>query len=1139
MFAFLKRLLKPPAAAGKNSDALYLEKLTFHEDDRKSFLNFFIVNFRVVILLIIMLTGVGIFSFLKTPREMNPEVKIAMGFVSTAYPGASPADVEELVTKKLETKISGLTGIKKIESSSMSSYSLITVTFESTVDLNDAIRKLTDKVNEAQPDLPAEANKSTVKEVSMSDRSIITFALSGSLDPYVLRRTGDDLADKLEQLPGVREVKVSGGEQREFEIAYDPAKLNYYGLSLDAANAVVKAANVAYPAGNFEGARYVYPVRTDGRFWSAAALADLPITHGDDGSVVYLKDLGQVSEKAVSRTVYARASLKGGVARPAVTIEIIKRSGGNIMDVVASARAVVARQAAATPGLTYDVTTNESKKIGEQFNQLSHDLALTIILVFGVLFLIIGVKEAFVAGIAIPLVFFATFGVMLWQGLSLNFLSTFALLLSLGLLVDDAIVVVSATKMYLRTGKFTPEEAVLLVLKDFKVVLTTTTLTTVWAFVPLLLTTGIIGSYIRTVPITVSTTLIVSLIVALIINHPLAAVLERVRLTRRSFWLTYVALFAGAALCLVTGAAVGAVVGGLLTVLLVVMMRWYFGRGRELLVRNATLMAREWKDDNLIKRKLADADHDDGSLSSRFLRGIVHLDAALPWYDRSLRRLLATRKTRLATVGGIVAVLLVAILLPVLGIVKTEFFPKSDGQTIYLNYRGPTGLKLDETDKVARQVEAKLRTYPEIENFQTLVGTHRGASSLAAAGDSPELFAVIITLVPEESRTTASFDFADRVRTDLKDAARDGTLTVESESSGPPSGAAFQAKISGDDLTVLSKEAAELKSLAEGIPGVTNVENSMRPAPAEYTFTLDPVLLERNSLSASYVGAIMRAAISGVEVTKVMRDEKQISVTARVDKRLLPDLKAVQDLEILNAKKQVVALKDVAKIELRPAVATITRVDQHRTVSLSATINATTTSTEVLAEFQRRLAAHGPLPDGYTISYGGENEANAESVTSILYAMIVAIALIIATLVIQFNSFTQAAIVVAAIPLSLIGVFFGLAVSRVSLSFPGLIGVLALFGIVVKNSIILVDKINLNLRSGIPFEDALVDAGKSRFEAIFITSICTILGILPITLSNPMWQGLGSTIIFGLSVSSFLTLFIVPTLYAMLIKKED
>jgi len=377
---------------------------------------------------------------------------------------------------------------------------------------------------------------------------------------------------------------------------------------------------------------------------------------------------------------------------------------------------------------------------------------------------------------------------------------------------------------------------------------------------------------------------------------------------------------------------------------------------------------------------------------------------------------------------------------------------------------------------------------------------------------------------------------ADKIRADLSD-IKAAKITVESLAGGPPFGAAFEAQIKGDDLQVLDKIANDLEVYLRSIPEVVSTDISLKESPADYTFTLDPARLELYSLNAAYVGSTLRMAISGTEVTTVLRDGKEIKVIARFAKDKIPTLESIQNLQIINLKKQPVFLKDVAKIELKPSVETITRIDQKRTVILNAGLKGGANSTLVLKEFQEKIKDY-QFPNNYEISYGGENEQNQESVLSIIRAMAVAFVLIISTLVIQFNSFKKAAIVLTTIPLALIGVFFGLALAGINLSFPGLIGILALFGIVVKNAIILVDKINLNLRSGIPFKDAIVDAGKSRLEAIFITSICTIFGILPITLSNEMWQALGGSVIFGLMLSSFMTLFIVPTLFMTFIKDK-
>ena len=1126
----------------KSSDQRYLDQLEFKPELRKTWLNFFVVNFRVVVLLIILLTGWGIFSYTKLPRESNPEVKIPFALIATVYPGAAPTDVEELVTKKIETGISGVKGIKKITSSSSNSFSAISVEFDTSENQDDAIRRLRDKLTSIK-DLPADANDPELNEISFDDTPILSLSLTGPYDGFTLRNYADEIKDELEKLSGVREVKISGGDEKEFEIAYDPQKLSGYGLSATLANQAVSSSNIAFPGGNFEGNEFNYPIRVDNRFFTAEKLRNIPIFHGTNNSIIYLKDIASVEEKAIKRTVYSRFSISGSEPKEAVNVDIIKKTGGSIIETVAKSRAIVdAKIKTFAPGVLYAATTDFSKLIQKDFTQLTHDFLITLTLVFLTLFLIVGLKEAIVAGLAIPLVFFATFGVMNLTGISLNFLSIFSLILALGLLVDDAIVVVSATKQYLKSGKFTPEEAVLLVLNDFKVVLTSTTLATTWAFLPLLFATGIIGSFIKSIPITVSVTLIASLLIALMINHPLAAVLERIRLTRKAFWI-YFGLFSALTAYLFWQKNIYTIVLGVAFIFILFLVgKWYAHEGKKKLVENKKLMELEWQDDEKIKEKLrCQGVCEDEDFISRLIHGIIHFDAIIPLYEKYLRLLVSTKKRRLTVIFATLALFLFAIALPITGIVQTEFFPASDEDNIYLTFEAPIGLNLDKTNELAIRIEEKLLSYPEISNFSTVVGRPGispnnggggGASSVTHLGGT------VITLQEKEKRTITSYGLAKNIREDMQSISG-ATIKVEAPGGGPPSGNAFEARIIGDDLQVLDIIAADLRPILAGISGVVDIDTSLKPAPAEYTFMLDSAKMELYDLNAVLIGSTVRMAISGTQISTVIRDTKEIEVNARFLEERLPDLSAVENLQITNLKGQPVFLKDVAKIELKPSVGTITHIDQKKAVLLSAGVEGKTIPASVVSEFQKKVASGYKLPEGYEIIYGGENEQNAESVASIINAMVIAMALILSTLIIQFNSFKQSVIVLVTLPLALIGVFIGMAFFQITLSFPGLIGILALFGIVVKNAIILIDKINLNIKSNIPFFESVVDAGKSRIEAIFITSICTIFGIIPITLSNETWRALGSTVIFGLILSSFLTLFIVPALYLTLVKEKE
>lgn len=1134
----LDESLEAPLASEEmtTTDQLYLEKLTFHPRLRRSWLNFFVTRYRVVLMIIVFLTALGVYAYTQLPRESNPEVKIPYAAVVTVYPGASPSDIEELVTKKLEAGISGIKGVKQITSTSQNSSSMIMVEFDAKEDLEGAIRKLRDEVVSLKGRLPADALEPVVQEISVDDTPIWTFSLSGPYDGFALRDMATQIKDELERVSSIREVLVSGGDERQFQVDYDSSKLSFYHLSPAVANNAIAARNSAIPAGMFEGEEYSYAIRTDGQIGSLTDLQNTPLWHSPEGAIIYLKDVATVSEAAIKKTSYSRLSQEGSEPQNSITFQVIKKTGGNIIEAVDEGEMRLQNKLKELPsGLSYSTTLDMSEMVEQDFNQLAHDFLMTIILVFTILFLIVGIKEAFVAGLAIPLVFFGTFAVMLYSGISLNFLSLYSLILALGLLVDDAIVVVSATKQYLKSGKFTPEEAVLLVLNDFKGVLTTTTLTTVWAFLPLLLVSGIMGEYLKSIPITVSTTLILSLIIALIINHPLAAVLERIRFTKSAFLISVISLLAAATLFGIYGGTIGLIVGGLLLIITFVFLRWYWQGGRTAIYRNSKLVAEEWEDDNKIKLKLAtQAQKKNNNLLTRILHGVIHFDRILPVYERYLRRVVSTKKARRRFIGVASILFIIALSFPISGLVKYEFFPKSDFEYMFIDIEAPSGLKLSETDKIVSEVESRLVTYPEIRNFSTVVGVSSNSSFIGTGSSGSSKASITIRLKPLADRELRSYELADKMNGDFQDIVS-AKVTITSLEGGPPAGAPFEAQIQGDELPELERIAKDLAQILGKINGVASTELSLKETPADYTFILDPARLELYDLNAAYVGSTLRLAISGMEVTTVLDEGEEIKVIAQVAENKLDSLEALQNFQITNLKGQPVFLKDVAKVELKPATASISRIDQRRSVSLTATLTAQGNSTQVFQDFQR-LTKDYQMPSGYEIKYGGVSQENTDSVTSMAQAMIVAFLLIIITLIIQFNSFKQTAIILVTIPLALIGVSFGLAIVRIPLSMPGLIGVLALFGIVVKNAIILVDKMNLNLRSGIPFLEAVIDAGKSRLEAIFITSLSTIFGLLPITLSSDMWRALGTSVISGLLLSSFLTLFMVPTLYVALVK---
>ncbi|MCC6643913.1 efflux RND transporter permease subunit [Candidatus Peregrinibacteria bacterium] len=1124
----------------QNSDSLYLQQLEFKPRYNKIFLNFFLKNVRVIYLMIIGILLWGVVSFGGLTLESNPEVKIPFGVISVALPGASPSDVEELVIKKIENKVVNLSGIKTVNSTASNGFGTVSVEFRAEEDLKDAIRRLRDAVDTVRAELPTDATDPVVNEVSFDNTPVWTMVVSGPYDNFTLRRFADDIDEELSKLAGTSDVIVSGGDIAEIRVSYDPTKLDLYGLTMDQINATIRSSNLAMPLGELDLGSFRYNLRVDSKFQSVADLRNLPIS-SIDNSIIYLKDVATVVERAQERESSTLFSVNGSKPQNAITISVTKKTGASIVELSDQGKAKIDQLKAdkLPQNLSIETTYDVAETIREDFNNLFSEGTNTILLVTFILFLFVGLKEAFTAGIVIPLVFATTFGLMLIFGQTLNFLSLFSLILSLGLLVDDAIVVVQATKQYMATGKFTPEQAVLLVFKDFFALILTTSLTTIFAFLPLVLASGIIGQFIRSIPIVVTLTLIASTIIALIINHPMAAILERFRPTRIHFKLLILLLLAGAIATLSN-----IIMAVALIVIVVALLIWYFISLKKALINNEELLIREEAFPELIKEKLHHHYSEDvpKTFWTKLTTGVVRLEKILPIYESILRWLMDKKSHSYFAI--ILAILLFAgaAALPATGILKSEFLPASDEELMYIDVEGSPGMSIADTTKVVEQVEAILLQEKVIHHFSEVIGEagvniSGGISSGGGAKTQTNRAQFAVNLVPEDERPDLkSYQYASELRKKVE-AVEGAKVTLQELRGGPPAGADFEVKFTGEDMNALQKIANEYKVYLAEIPGTVNEKTSLNLSPGEITFQLKPEEMQLRGITSAQLASTLRTAISSAEITKIVEGEDDVKIIAEYQSDKVDSLESLKALPILSPRGQKFQLAEVVDIQLGSSLTSISRTNQKRVVTLSSSVEAPVLPAEVLTKFQEILAAH-PLPAGYNAEFGGQNDTNAESIYSILRAMLVAFILIIATLVIQFNSFRKAILVLFTIPLAMTGVFIGLTSIGFTLSFPTLIGIVALFGIVVKNAIILIDKINLNLKVGIPFQEAIIDAAKSRLEAIFLTSSATIIGMIPITLYDETWEGLGAALIFGLAASTFLTLLLIPTLFNLLFAKS-
>jgi multidrug efflux pump subunit AcrB len=1057
-----------------SSDKKYISKLTYDPELEKSWFTFFTDKFRVILLFIIVFIVAGIIALRSLPLESTPEVDLGIISINVVLPGASPESVEDLVVKKIEKNVSKVKDIDKMTSTSQNSFASVILQFKTGVDMKKALQDVKEHVDVAKKDFPESAKEPTVNELNFRDTPIWVFSLAGDKTPLELNQIAKNIKDEIEKIPNVSSVNITGGDDIEFTITYDPKKLEMYGLTPDQIAQTIQATNMTIPIGDYAIDGYKHTMNVDNRFYSVQKLRDIAIANIGDPGVILLRDVADVSESTKKRETRSRLSLLWAESVTAVTLSVIKKSGGSIIDLVDAGQAkIIELQASKVipEDIKVNTTTDFSEQIRSDLHGLTRDFAITLILVCGTLFLFIGLKEALVPTLTIPIVFLLTFVVLKLAGQTLNFLSLFSLVLSLGLLVDDAILIVTGFDQYYKSNKFTARQAMLLALRDLKWPDIATTLTTVWIFAAMLFMTGIIGKFIFSIPFVIMTTLLLSLVLSLTV------------------------------------------------------------------VPSLTLF---FQGDNAHK-------HGKNEKETFWTRRFVSFEPLIVKYENFLAYLIASRGRLWRFLWAVVGLFLLSVSFPITGLLRTEFFPADNQDIVYINLEAEPGQKLEVTDAQIAKVETLLRKEdPEIvKSFTTTVGGAASTGNIRAGGSSSSTNLASITInlkKKDEDRTETSSHFADRLRTSLKTIQIPGvTLTVVELKGGPPAGADLEVRVTGDDFHKLNKILKDIKAIAETIPGAVNVSTSVQSTPIEFSFEFDTQKLQINGLSALQVASFLKMAIDGVDVTKVFKWSDEIVVRAWYDRQSIDTLSKIKGLKIKNQKGQYVFLGDLMKNSLESSVSSITRIDQKRTVSLTVWADATTNAAELLKEFNARSKDYqaniAKNLKGYTFVIGGVNDENAKSIQSLLISMCFGLLFIVGTIVMQFNSYKQAVLILAPIPLSLIGVFFGLTITHNTLSFPSLIGLVALFGIVVNNSIVIIDKINLNRKSGLTIDEAILDAGRARFEPIFLTSFTTIMGNIPLALVPGTWQSLAITLVAGLTTSGILKLFIVPVLYKLFVKE--
>lgn len=1021
-----------------------------------SFWLFFLKKRQFTWLLMGAMIVAGFYAVYLIPKESAPEVIVPIGIVTTVYPGASASDMEKLVTNKLENNLESLDGVKDVSSVSRDGVSSITVEFNASADVDESIVKVKDAVDLTKPELPADANEPVVNEVNFANQPVHLLSISADLDDVAFTELGEKLQDEFKNVAGVSQVDVSGTRERQVQVEVDSASLATYSLSVNDVMGALAGANLSLPIGTIRTDGVEYAIRFEGKIGDISQIKNIPVT-SKNGFPIFIADIATVSDGVARENTLSRVSVDGAPSEKALTLSIYKKSG---YDVTAMSAGVHTKLDAlqAENGLLADSQVLYVFDGGEEVrNDLAELITAgseTVLLVVICLLLTLGWRESLVAALSIPLSFVIAFIGLYLSGNTINFISLFALILAVGILVDSGIVVTEAIHTRIRkTGN--PEEAAKLAIKEYAWPLIAGTMTTIAVFAPLFFLSGVTGKFIASIPFTIIFVLLASIFVALGFVPLLALLLTKKNSNRES----------------------------------------KFEKIQE-----------------------------------------EYNHKAQEWYKNKLIVFLGKPKEQRIFLWVLFGAFLLSLLLPISGLLKTVFFPGENVDYIYVSIETRQGTPVGQTDLALRAVEEILYEQNYIESFASTAGS---GSFFTGSSDSGGRYAnITVELKPE--REKSSQELSSELREQLTD-IKDVKITIQEQQNGPPSGAPVVIKFLGEDLNELATTIDKAEGILTSIEGTRDVTKTTDSSATEYVFTIDQGKASAAGVSAASVAQTLRTAIYGSTATTFTDNGDDVDVVVRIkvdgvstDSAATPEVSydTLSNLSVTNREGAPVLIGSVITPALSAANAAITHEDGKRVESISAYTTGDTTATEIVNSFKAQ-ENELELPADVSISYGGETEDINKSFTEMFLAIIAGIILMLAILVLSFNSIRYSGYLLLAIPYSLIGVLLGLTLTGLSLSFTSMLGVIALSGVIINHSIILMDSMIFHKASAGDADllHTVAEAATSRLRPIFLTTVTTVVGMIPLSRISDFWSPLAYSIMFGLTFAMVLTLIMVPVLY--------
>jgi len=1084
-------------------------------------------NKTSIYVLTIIITALGLLSYFNIPKEQFPEIVIPTILVNTIYPGTSPEDMENLVTRPIEKECKSLSDVKKITSNSIQDFSIIVVEFNPGIEVSEAKQRVRDAVDKARSNLPNNLPKEPdINEVDLSEIPIMNINLAGDYDLQRLKQFAEEAQDEIETLKEITRVDIVGALEREIQVDVDMYKMQAASVSFRDLESAIAAENVTISAGTITSFGTKYTVRLAGQFKSPDQIRNI-IVKSASGATVFIKDIADIRDSFKEQESFARLNGKN-----VITLNVIKKSGENLIK--ASEEIVVImdnlKKSAYPPDLSVIITGDQSRFTKSTLEELNNTIIIGFILVVLILMFFMGFNNAFFVALSVPLSIFVAYLIMPGIGFTMNMIVMFGFIFALGIIVDDAIVVIENTHRLhrdqpdiVKAAKNAAGEVFLPILSG--------TLTTLAPFFPLAFWPGIVGSFMHYLPVTLILTLFASLFVAYIINPVFAVSFmkheydqpEHKTDIKRLLVISAILFF----MAVVSYVAGGFALGNIFMFALVLngLYRLFLKSSIQV------FQTRVWPSAMRLYEKTL----------------VFFLKSRNPWY----------------LFYFVIALFFLAIFITAVTRPKVFFFPNNMPSNISVYIKMPEGTDQKVTDSVTILVENRLlkvlgRNNPLVESVISNVGLGAGDGMFDRSASSNR-GKVTVNFVESKFRHGISTqDYMDQIRENVKNIPGT-TISVEKNKMGPPTGKPINIEITGENLDQLIIASVTFKAYLDSlaIPGIEQLKSDFENDKPEIIIHIDRVRANREGLSLGQIGTELRTAIYGKEVSKYKEEEDEYPIQLRYSEQERTNINKIINAKITyrdmnSGLLRQIPISSVATILYKDTYGGIKRKDLKRVITLSSEVLSGYTANEVVAQINKSVQAFN-MPKGIEISLTGEREDQAETMAFLLKAMMIAIGLIFFILITQFGSLSKSFIILSEVIFSVIGVLLGIALFQMSISviMTGL-GIVALGGIVVRNGILIVEFADELKSRGLKTRDAIIQAGKTRITPVVLTATATMLGLVPLAVGmninfvtlftelNPhiyfggdnvlFWGPLSWTIIFGLSFATFLTLVLVPAL---------